>query len=68
MAAMDTSCNIIDLAAWRTQRISRPPAVSRDKAPKRRVSAGALADSQRETIEKLRALGYEMCHKRPGGG
>ena len=63
MAAMDTSSNIIDLAAWRTQRISRPSTVSRDIAAERRLPAGSLEDRQRETIEKLRALGYEMCHK-----
>jgi hypothetical protein len=68
MAAMDTSSNVIDLAAWRAERLSRPPSVSRDKAPKPRVSAGALEDRQRETIEKLRALGYEMCHERRGAG
>lgn len=57
MAAMDTPAKVVDLAARRAERqgVSATP---------RQPPAAALEERQRETIEKLRALGYEMCHGR----
>ena len=50
MPAMDTS-NVIDLASFR---------LARQRASLPTDAREALEERQRETIEKLRALGYEM--------
>jgi hypothetical protein len=63
---------IIDLAAWRAARekaVASPHRHStalRAGARKARFSSEALQERQREVIEKLRALGYEMSQARPG--
>jgi hypothetical protein len=64
MPAMDNASNVIDLAARRAERLLQSPKGSGDNAPLECFSGEALKERQRETIEKLRALGYEMCHKR----
>ena len=50
---------IIDLGLYRARK--NPSPVS----PKRALTGEVLEERQRETIEKLRALGYEMSE---GGG